>query len=406
MSNTQRSSYGVLLLALACAPTAFAQAQSTAPSSPQQQAPAEQARPGRPSGPVQQRIAPGLAALTDDVLFGDVWVRPGLSPRDRSLVTISVLIATGKPAQLEGHLGRALNNGVLPTEASGVLAHLAIYSGWPNAVSALDVYDRVYAARKVDTASLAVAVSPVPAAASDPARAREVNEQFAGLAPKFAQLTNDVVFDGLWRRGDLALRDRSLVTIAALAGMGDDDQLDPYLRRGMESGLTREQIAEAFTHLGFYAGWSRATKAMTAMAKSLGPAQAQPSRPEPSTPPQASGNFTGTVSVGASFRGSGGSRLGGAPVTFQAGARTYWHTHPLGQLLVVTTGHGWMQIEGESVRAIGPGDVVWTPPGAKHWHGATPSGAMTHVAISESEPGRAVTWLEPVSDAQYKGLRE
>jgi 4-carboxymuconolactone decarboxylase len=387
MSTNQRSYLGVLSLVLALGASTLAQAQ-------------------RPSGPVQQRIAPGLATLTDEVLFGDVWIRPDLSPRDRSLVTISVLIATGKPAQLEGHLGRALNNGVTPTEASGVLAHLAIYSGWPSAVSALEVYDRVYTARKVDTSSLAASLSSVPAPASDAARARGITEQFATLAPKFTQLTNDVIFGQLWRRADLSVRDRSLVTIAALAGMGDDDQLDLYLRRGFESGLTREQIAEALTHLGFYAGWSKATKAMTAMARTLGPSQPKPSGPAPSAP-QTSSNFTGTVAVGAPIRTSGGSRLGGAPVTFQAGARTNWHTHPLGQLLVVTDGRGWTQIEGEPVRAIGPGDVVWTPPGAKHWHGATPSSTMTHVAVSESDPGgRAVTWLEPVSDTQYKGPQE
>jgi 4-carboxymuconolactone decarboxylase len=90
------------------------------------------------------------------------------------------------------------------------------------------------------------------------------------VAPKFVQLTNDVVFDDLWRRSDLSLRDRSLVTIAALAAMGDDDQLDSYLRRGLENGLTRGQIAEAVTHLGFYAGWTRATKAMTSVTRSLG----------------------------------------------------------------------------------------------------------------------------------------
>jgi 4-carboxymuconolactone decarboxylase len=84
------------------------------------------------------------------------------------------------------------------------------------------------------------------------------------------QLTNDVVFDDLWRRSDLNLRDRSLVTIAALAAMGDDDQLDVYLRRGLESGLTRAQITEALTHLGFYAGWAKATKAMTAVTRTLG----------------------------------------------------------------------------------------------------------------------------------------
>jgi 4-carboxymuconolactone decarboxylase len=224
----------------------------------------------RPSGPVQQRIAPGLAALTDDVLFGDVWRRTDLSPRDRSLVTIAVLIATGKPAQLGGHLGRALDNGVQPSEASALLAHLAIYCGWPSAVSALDVYQQVYTAREVDIAALHSIARRLPAPASDAARARALNDELAAVAPKFVQLTNDVVFEDLWRRADLTMRDRSLVTLAALAAMGDDDQLDVYIRRGVESGLTRAEIAEAFTHLGFYAGWPKATKAMTAVTKTLG----------------------------------------------------------------------------------------------------------------------------------------
>jgi 4-carboxymuconolactone decarboxylase len=204
------------------------------------------------------------------VLFGDVWRRPELSPRDRSLVTLSVLIATGKTAQLVGHLGRALDNGIQPSEASGLLAHLAIYCGWPSAVSALDVYEQVYTARKVDTAALRAVGPRLPSPASDAARARAVTDEFGAVAPKFVQLTNDMVFDDVWRRSDLSLRDRSLVTIAALAAMGDDDQLDPYLRRGLENGLTRGQIAEAVTHLGFYAGWAKATKAMTAVTSALG----------------------------------------------------------------------------------------------------------------------------------------
>jgi 4-carboxymuconolactone decarboxylase len=165
------------------------------------------------------------------------------------------LIATGKPAQLAGHLGRALTNGVQPTEASGVLAHLAIYCGWPSAVSALEVYEQVYTARKVDTAALRTVNPRLPALSSDAARAKALSGELGAVAPKFVQLTNNVVYDDLWRRSDLSLRDRSLVTIAALAAMGDDDQLDFYLRRGLESGLTRDQITEALTHLGFYAGW-------------------------------------------------------------------------------------------------------------------------------------------------------
>ena len=237
----------------------------------QSQTAANQAPPtGKPSGVLQPKVAPGLASLTDDVLFGDVWNRPDLSPRDRSLVTISVLIATGKSAQLAGHLNRALTNGVQPSEASGVLAHLAIYSGWPNAVSALEIYDQVYTARKIEPTTLRSVAPKAPATASDAAHAQTVTKDLGAIAPKFAQLTNDVVFGDLWRRSDLSPRDRSLVTIAALAAMGDGDQLDGYLRRGLDSGLTRAQIVEALTHLGFYAGWPKATSAIAAAAKSLG----------------------------------------------------------------------------------------------------------------------------------------
>ena len=239
-------------------------------SAPRPQPLTPQPGTGRPSGPLQQKLAPGMAALTDDVLYGDVWRRPNLSPRDRSLVTIAALIAMGRTAPLPGHLGRALDNGLRPTEASGLLAHLAIYCGWPSAVAALDAYEQVYTARKVDTETLRAAGPRLPVPSSDTARAKAANDALARVAPKFVQLTNDVVFDDLWRRSDVSPRDRSLVTIAALAAMGDDDQLEFYLRRGLESGLTRDQIVEAVTHLGFYTGWGKATKALTVISRSFG----------------------------------------------------------------------------------------------------------------------------------------
>ncbi len=229
------------------------------------------AAPGaRPSGPVQQRVAPGMAALTDDVLYGDVWKRPDLSPRDRSLVTVTALIAMGRTAPLAGHLGRALENGLRPAEASGLLAHLAVYCGWPNAVAALEAYDQVYAARKIDSASLQAIEPRLALPASEAARTRAAAGALAG-APKFLELTNDMVFGDLWRRSDLSPRDRSLATIVALAATGADDQLAFYVRHGLESGLTRAQIIESITHLGFYAGWSRATTAMVAFLKLSSP---------------------------------------------------------------------------------------------------------------------------------------
>lgn len=111
--------------------------------------------------------------------------------------------------------------------------------------------------------------------------------------------------------------------------------------------------------------------------------------------------FTGTVRIDAPFSGEEPARIGGATVTFEPGARTAWHTHPLGQTLIVTSGLGWAQREGGPVEEIRPGDVVWFAPGEKHWHGATPTTAMTHIAIAEKLNGSPVDWLEKVTDEQY-----
>jgi 4-carboxymuconolactone decarboxylase len=233
-------------------------------------APAAQPARASASGALQQKLAPGLAKYTNEVLFGEVWPAPELSPRDRSLTVISILIATNKPGQLRGHLTRALSNGVTPVEAAGVLTHLAFYAGWPSAVSALEIFDAVYTEQNVDFAALQIAMQPLSPAANAAAEADAVTTKFGVVAPKFADITNRVVVNDLWRRSDLSVRDRSLVTIAALAGIGGSDLLEPYLRRGVEAGLSRDQIAEVLTHLGFYAGWGKATKALEVVTRTLG----------------------------------------------------------------------------------------------------------------------------------------
>ena len=113
--------------------------------------------------------------------------------------------------------------------------------------------------------------------------------------------------------------------------------------------------------------------------------------------------FTGAARIDQPFSGTEPARVAGAVVTFEPGARTAWHTHPLGQTLIVTAGCGWAQKEGSPAEEIRPGDVVWFAPGEKHWHGATPSTAMTHIAIQEKLDGKVVEWMEQVSDAQYLG---
>lgn len=219
----------------------------------------------RASGELQPKLAPGMAEYTDDVLFGDVWLRKDISPRDRSLITITTLIASGRSAQLPNHLGRALDNGLGPVEASGVLSHLAVYAGWPLAVSSLEVYDRVYTARGIGPIPEAPTHSATEASPVTAVRP-PVAPGAATAAPKFAELTDKLLRQNLWQRTDLKPRDRSLVSIAALVAMGEMDSLSGEIIRGKANGLTSAEISETLTHLAFYVGWPRAERAISILA--------------------------------------------------------------------------------------------------------------------------------------------
>jgi quercetin dioxygenase-like cupin family protein len=127
----------------------------------------------------------------------------------------------------------------------------------------------------------------------------------------------------------------------------------------------------------------------------------KPGGSQPSTKGSAD-YFTGQVRIDPLFQAPAPARVVGASVSFEPGARTAWHTHPLGQTLIVTSGCGWAQREGGAIEELRPGDVVWFPPGEKHWHGATATTAMTHIAIQEALDGKTVDWLQHVRDDEYR----
>jgi len=132
----------------------------------------------------------------------------------------------------------------------------------------------------------------------------------------------------------------------------------------------------------------------------ISPVGSQPSQEGPEQ------YFTGKVRIDSPFQGTAPARIGGATVTFEPGARTAWHTHPLGQTLIVTAGSGLVQQWGEPARPIRSGDVVWIPPDTKHWHGATANTSMSHIAIAEAQDGKVVDWLEHVSEKHYQGTTQ
>lgn len=356
-------------------------------------------------------VAPGLGHFTDGTLFGEVWERSELKARDRSLVTVAALVSTGKTAQIGGHVRRALDNGVQPAEIGELITQLAFYTGWPNAISAVIEVKAVFDERGIG----AVADSDAPRieleAAAEAARTQTVNSTVRPTAPLLADLTNRVLFGDLWQRPDLSARDRSLITVSALIAIGQPEQLPFHANRAMDNGLSRAEVAEAAAHLGFYAGWPRTMSAVPVLERVFASREAtavsdasediKVTRARATTTQGAEQYFTGEVSISGLYQGDAPARIGGATVSFKAGARTAWHTHPLGQTLFIVSGRGWVQRKGGPVEEVRPGDVVWIPPMVKHWHGAAATEAMTHFAVAESLNGSAVTWLEKVSDAEY-----
>jgi 4-carboxymuconolactone decarboxylase len=209
-------------------------------------------------------VAPALAKYAQGTLLGDVWKRPGLAPRDRSLITLAALIARNQTIEMAHYLNLALDNGVQPREISEIITHLAFYAGWANAISAVAVAKDVFARRGVGADQLPAA-SPEPLPLDEEAetrRATQVEQQFGAVAPGVVRYTTDVLFRDLWLRPDLAPRDRSLVTVSALIAAGQVAQMPYHLGRAMDNGLTQEQAGEVITHLAFYAGWPNAFSAL------------------------------------------------------------------------------------------------------------------------------------------------
>jgi len=209
-------------------------------------------------------VAPALEKYAQKTLLGDVWKRPGLSVRDRSVVTLAALIARNQTVEMAYYLNGALDNGVKPGEISEIITHLAFYSGWSNAMAAVAVAKDVFAERKI-AADRIPAASPNLLALNEAAeadRAKRVGEQFGAVFPGVVQYTTDVLFRDLWLRPGLAPRDRSLVTVSSLIASGQIAQLTGHLNIGMNNGLAQSEIAEAITHLAFYVGWPNVFSAM------------------------------------------------------------------------------------------------------------------------------------------------
>lgn len=243
-------------------------------------------------------------------------------------------------------------------------------------------------------------------------------EQLGDFAPKFAELNDDVLFGEVWSRTDkLGLRDRSMVTITALISSGiTDSSLTYHLQTAKKNGITRTEIAEILTQIGFYAGWPKAWVAFR-LAKDVWTEETEAAdekakfEQEMIFPIGKPNDAYAQYFIGQSYLAPVSSeQVGINNVTFEPGCRNNWHIHHAkkggGQLLVCVAGTGWYQEWGKPARLLRPGDVINIPAEVKHWHGATADSWFAHLAIEVPGEKTSNEWLEPVTDEEYNKLQE
>lgn len=204
-----------------------------------------------------RKVSPALAHYTHNSIEEGLWKRPDLSPRDRSIVTASALIARNQTIGMLHYFNVALDNGVTPAELSEIITHLAFYSGWSNAFAAVAIAKDIFEQRGIGPDQLPPVAPKLlrldEAAEAD--RASRVQQDIGQVAPGVVQYTTDLLFRELWLRPGLVPRDRSLVTVSALVASGQAAQVTYHLNRAMDNGLTKGQASEVLAHLAFYAGW-------------------------------------------------------------------------------------------------------------------------------------------------------
>jgi len=345
-----------------------------------------------------------------------------LSSQKRAIIPIAAFTASGNLFQLEKALSSGLNAGLTVNEIREILVHSYAYAGFPRALNAINTCMAVLEKRKeqgiIDKDGKEA--TAMPSDFDKDSYGHKVRNSLVGrdltkppsgysvFAPVIDKFLVEHLFADIFYRDVLSHQDRELVTISILAAMtGTEAQLRTHLQISLNVGMTKAQLDDYVSVLKLEVGTQSAERAAETMNDLFGKAgNKNLTRSveviKKGTPAQGSKeNFTGNVTVESRFSSGNPGGYGGAIVNFEAGARTAWHKHPFGQTLVVISGCGLIQSEGEEIQKILPGDVVWIPADEKHWHGAARDSSMSHVAISESPTGEAVDWLEHVSDEQY-----
>jgi 4-carboxymuconolactone decarboxylase len=356
-----------------------------------------------------------------------------LSDRQVGIVTIAAFTANGDLPKLKVALNEALDAGLTINEIKEVLVQMYAYAGFPRSLNGINTFNEVLKQRRQQGKkdSVGPAPNPLPTDKSRQELGGEIRTRLTGstAVAEYAQFVPIIdeflrahLFGDIFGRDNLDFQSREIATIAALASLeGVNPQLKAHFNVGLNVGLTSAQLTGIVAAIETRVGKLQGENASSVLDETLRdrsapqvPANMNASNDarasqairitqtsEVSLQPAADQHFTGSAQVQRLFEASAPARASVGSVSFERGARTAWHTHPLGQTLIVSTGVGYVQQWGSVRQEMRAGDVVRIPPGTKHWHGASHTTGMTHIAITEVLDEQAVEWMEKVSDEQY-----
>ena len=354
------------------------------------------------------------------------YSQEALPLRQQKIAPIAAHTASGNLAKLDTALRDGLDAGLTVSEIREVLVQMYAYAGFPRSLNGINTFIKVLSDREaagiIDPAG--ASASPLPDDFDSKLAGNEVRNELVGrdltnnpsayahFAPVIDDYLKGHLFGDIFARDVLSFKDREIATLAALASMERlAPQLQAHFKVSLNIGLTESELLSLTQILEVAVDTVAADSAREALAEVLaerysakGVRVTRGDAKEAVTGPE--DYFTGTVHIDNPFGKNPPSQVRGASVAFEAGARTAWHSHTMGQTLIVTEGSGFVQQWGEPAQVIRPGDTVWIPPHKKHWHGASAGSAMTHVAIIEDVDGNATEWMEHVSDEQYETVNK
>lgn len=329
-----------------------------------------------------------------------------LNPKQESIVSISALTANGDLASLHKAINEGLNSGLTVSEIKEVIVQMYAYAGFPRSLNALHTFMDVLKERKQKSINDAPGktASPYPNKSKlefgTDNQTRLVGVPVKGdvyeFAPAIDQFLKEHLFGDIFGRDILDWKTREIATISALASLGgSQNQLRSHFNVGMHNGLTEQQLDRIVMIIKAKVGdieGNNAEKVLDAVLKR---------NSNSATKAEVNSNFVGSVQVRMLVTNDSVFNTQMASVTFEPGARMNWHTHPSGQILIITEGTAYYQEKGKPKQILSKGQVVKCPPGVTHWHGATREGSMTHMALSSNLEKGGVVWLQKVTDEEY-----